>query len=95
MYVFIAGEKYKGFLKSHARTTLVNKLSHKPFEILANVFASRGAIRSMSAHFLETNTKLLVMSEIQLSVDVFGKTQLSAIENGKATITVSHWLTVF
>ena len=52
IWVFIAGATKQGFLKSHALKTQVNKLSHKPFEILAKVFADKGAINMISAHFL-------------------------------------------
>lgn len=53
--VFIAGATMKDLVvsvKSQALTTLVSKLSHNPFEILANVFASKGEITKISAHFL-------------------------------------------
>jgi hypothetical protein len=41
----------KGFEKSHALTTDVSRLSHRPPAILASVFAESGAITRTSAHF--------------------------------------------
>ncbi|RNA34097.1 hypothetical protein BpHYR1_009861 [Brachionus plicatilis] len=56
--VFMAGQMITGlalmFSISHARITLVNKLSHIPLLILARLFAPRGAIRKTSAHFLSS-----------------------------------------
>jgi len=42
------------FVISHALTQQLNKLSLNPFDILARVFASRGAIKSISHHFLSS-----------------------------------------
>jgi hypothetical protein len=52
IYVFIAGATKTFFLKSQALKIQVNKLSHKPFEILAKVFADKGDINKISAQFL-------------------------------------------
>lgn len=51
--VFIAGAINIGFLSTgQARTMQVDKLSQIPFAILANVFASKGAMIRMDAQFL-------------------------------------------
>lgn len=48
--VFMAGQKNNGLSKSHARVVHSSKLSHIPPAILANVFASNGAMSITSAH---------------------------------------------
>lgn len=50
MRVFIAGQKNSGFSKFHARVVHNSRLSQMPVAILANVFASSGAINIKSAH---------------------------------------------
>lgn len=54
MRVFMAGQKNNGFSKFHARVVHNSKLSQMPLAILANVFASSGAITSTSAHLLSS-----------------------------------------
>lgn len=50
MRVFMAGQKNNGLSKFHARVVHNSRLSHIPPAILANVFASSGAITMTSAH---------------------------------------------
>lgn len=50
MRVFMAGQKNNGLSKFHARVVHNSRLSHIPPAILANVFASNGAISITSAH---------------------------------------------
>ena len=51
IFVFMAGQKIKGFSGSQARATQVKILSHMPLAILPRVLASSGAIKNKSAHF--------------------------------------------
>lgn len=54
IFVFIAGQKTKGFEGSQARATQVKILSHIPLAILPSVLASNGAIKNKSAHFTKS-----------------------------------------
>ena len=63
----MAGAKYRGLLRSQARTTQVKRLSQIPTAIFAIVFASRGAMIKTSAHFLNSMCK--TSSEIFFQVD--------------------------
>lgn len=53
MNVFIAGATITGLLKSQALYTQVNKLSQSPWTNFAIVFADKGQITKISAHFLK------------------------------------------